>query len=276
MQASQSQFHFRQAKEKWRSQPAFLEKNCENKKKEKGERGKKPEKGFSLIESLLSLSIFLVIVLASLEFFSFSRNLYLKLKIQEETEQAAFSALDKMKADLLQGGLGLLDPIHLGLIEGIAKSDEALIIKSKEKNLFPIDDLIQGQLRIQLESTDGISRGQEICIFDSSKGELNSISSMDKKGVVLSSPLNFSFFKEKVSFILLERISLFYDKGEQIIKRKVNSSPAQPLLEEATLFAFDYQKETNLTMLRLALKTAKEKTYEISVYPKNTALANSH
>jgi hypothetical protein len=233
------------------------------------------EKGISLVESLISLSIFLAIVLASLEFFGFSRSLYLKLKIQEEAGLAAFSALERMKTDLRRAGAGLLDPIHLNLVEGITKADEALIILSEEKNFSPVTNLFEGQTRIQLESTEGIKKEREICIFDSSKGEVKSISSVDKKSIALSSPLSFSFLKEKTRLALLERISLFYDSEEKTIRRKVNSSPAQPLLEEAASFGFDYEKTTNLVRLRLALASRKEKIYEISVCPKNTVLANS-
>ncbi len=234
---------------------------------------KKAEKGLSLIEILISLTIFLIIVLASLEFFGFSRRLYLKLKTQEEEETAAFSALDRMKIDLLKGGAGLLEPIQLGLLEGIEKKNETLTILSKEKNLTLNTDLFESQTRIRLEGTDNLSRGREICIFDSSKGEVRSIASADNEGIVLSSPLNFSFQEEKTHIILMEKVSLFYDDAKKIIRRKANSSPSQPLLEEAALFDFDYEEAKNLARLRLALSSRREKTYEISVYPKNTALA---
>ncbi len=239
-------------------------------------RKEKLEKGLSLIESLLSLSIFLVIVLCSLEFFGFSRSFYLKLKIQEETEMAAISALERIRTDILHAGLGLLDPIHLGLLEGIAESDQALTILSNDKNLFPVADLFEGQTRIQLESTDGIKREREIVIFDSSKGEFKSISSVDKKSIVLSSPLRFSFPKEKSCLILLEKTAFFYESADQTVKRKVNSSPAQPLLEEVTAFNYDYEKTVNLARLSVSLTSSKERLYEIFVYPKNTALANRH
>ena len=68
------------------------------------------------MESILALMLFLIVVLASLEFFGFTRNLFLKLKDKEETREAALLALDKMRVDLLAGGLGLLEPIKLGLL----------------------------------------------------------------------------------------------------------------------------------------------------------------
>jgi type II secretory pathway pseudopilin PulG len=234
---------------------------------------KNKEKGFSLMESTLALALFLIVVLASLEFFGFTRSLFFKLKTKEETREAALSALDKMRVDLLAGGSGLLEPIELGLLEGISQEEGTLVILSKGKNLSPLNDFLEGQARIRLQSTSELKKGREICIFDHHKGEVKSISRVDKKSVALSSPLNFSFLKEKTRVCLLKKISFFLDKDKQILRRKTNSSPAQPLLEEAILFAFSYERARNLARLQLALKSNKEKKYEISVFPKNAALA---
>jgi hypothetical protein len=234
---------------------------------------KNSEKGFSLMESTLALALFLVVVLASLEFFGFTRGLFLKLKTKEETREAALSALDKMRVDLLAGGSGLLEPTKLGLLDGISQEEGTLVILSKEKNLSPLNDLFEGQTRIRLQSTSELKKGREICIFDSHKGEVKSVSRADKKSITLSSPLKYSFLKEKTQVSLLQKISFFLDKEEQILRRRTNSSPAQPLLENATSFGFSYEKPSNLARLHLALTSNKEKKYEISVFPKNAALA---
>jgi hypothetical protein len=234
---------------------------------------KNSEKGFSLMESVLALALFFIVVLASFEFFGFTRSLFLKLKTKEETREAAITALDKMRVDLLAGGSGLQKPIELGLLEGISQEEGALVILSREKNLSPLNDLLEGQTRIRLQSTSGLKKGREICIFDHHKGEVNSVSRADKKSIVLSSPLKHSFLEEKAQVSLLQKISFFLDKDKQILRRRTNSSPAQPLLEDAASFGLCYEKATNLARLYLTLKSNKEKKYEISVFPKNTALA---
>ncbi len=226
------------------------------------------------MESTLALALFLIVVIASLEFFGFTRSIFLKLKTKEETREAALSALEKMRVDLLAGGSGLLELIELGVLEGIAQYEGTLVIFSREKDLSPLNDLLEGQTRIRLQSTHKVKKGREICIFDRSKGEVKSISRVDKKSIVLSSPLNFSFLKEKSQVCLLKKISIFLDKDKQILRRKVNSSPAQPLLEDAVLFVFCYEKASNLARLHIALESNKEKKYEISVFPKNAALAS--
>jgi hypothetical protein len=234
---------------------------------------KNSERGLSLMESTLALALVLIVVLASLEFFGFTRSIFLKLKNKEETREAALSALDKMRVDVLDGGSGLLEPIGLGLLEGIAQDEGTLVILSKEKDLSPLNDLLEGQTRIRLYSTHKVKKGREICIFDRTKGEVISLSRVDKKSIVLSSPLNFSFLKEKSQLLLLKKISLYLDKNKQILRRKTNSSPAQPLLEDTASFGFSYEKSSVLIRLQLVLESNKEKKYEISVFPKNMALA---
>jgi len=234
------------------------------------------EAGFSLMESLLSLSLFLIIVLSSLEFFGFTRNIFLKLKTKQEVKEAALATLDKMRFDLLKAGLGLQQPISLGVLDGITESEDTLIIISKEKTFTPLGDLAAGQTIIQLNSTSKLKKGRKVCVFDSTKGEVKSISSVDKESIVLSSPLNFSSLKEETSVFLLREVSLFLDKNKHTLRRKVNTSPAQPLLEEVGLFDFHHEKATNLVRLSLSLATNKEKVYETSVFPKNIALASLH
>lgn len=234
------------------------------------------EAGFSLIESLLSLSLFLIIVLSSLEFFGFTRNLFLKLKTKQETKEAVLATLDKMRFDLLEAGLSLQQPIRLGVLDGITESEDTLIIISKEKTFTPLGDLAAGQTIIQLNSTSKLKKGRKVCVFDSTKGEVKSISSVDKESIVLSSPLNFSSLKEETSVFLLREVSLFLDKNKHTLRRKVNTSPAQPLLEEVGVFDFHHEKASNLVRLSLSLTTNKEKVYEASVFPKNIALASSH
>ena len=100
----------------------------------KQEEREKTHKGFSLIESLISLSLFLIIVLISLELFGRTRDIFLKLKNNEDAREAALAALDKMSTDLLGGGSGLIDPIRLGILEGVSQNSGTLIILSKEKH----------------------------------------------------------------------------------------------------------------------------------------------
>lgn len=240
----------------------------------KDNRSKNRAKGISLVETLLSLSLFFLLFSSSLQIFDLARNAFFKLKEAQKAREGALLALEKMKIDLLQGGLGLFQPLKLGLIKGIEENGKTLIILSRDKAFPLLDNTVPGQIQIPLETTKGMKKGREVCIFDSKKGEIKRTSSLTAKSITLDSPLNGRFFKEESRVLLLKKISLFHDEKKQILRRRVNNSPSQPLLEEVISFDFSYSEASNLVHLWFNLKSEKEKKYEIFVYPKNMALAS--
>ena len=231
------------------------------------------KRGFSAIESSLSLALFLIIIIAVFETFGITRSFFFKLKNTQEENQAAMAALDKMKVDLLRAGRGLLQPVRQGAVEGIAISSGTLIIYSREKTYSFLKDLSPGENRIVLETATGLSPGREVCVFDEEKAEVKTISSIAGKTVFLTTPLEASFSISETQLALVERTTLFFDEKSGSIRRKVNASSPQPLLDDVLYFEFAYEKELNLAKLSFALKTNKEKKYELLVYPKNVALA---
>ncbi len=235
----------------------------------------KRKKGFSLIESLISLSLGFIIFISAFEFFGFSRNVFLALNKEEKAEEAATFSLDKMRIDILEAGLGLIQPIRSGLLEGLTVKDSTLTTLCREIEIPLSQDLVRGQTRISFSRSYKIKRGQQVCIIDPQKGEVLSVSSASRKSIILVSPLEESYLKGESSLILLKRISYFLDKKKNILRRKVNNSPAQPLLEEVAQFDFVHDEPSNLVRLCFILESNKEKSYEMSLLPKNMALADS-
>jgi hypothetical protein len=72
--------------------------------------------------------------------------------------------------------------------------------------------------------------------------------------------------------IVVKQTSFYLDHKSLILRRKVNSSPAQPLLEGAEAVVFTYETPSNL--INASITTSEDKTYEISIFPKNLYLAN--
>ncbi len=230
------------------------------------------KKGFSAVETMISLALFLMIVMAVFEGLGLARGYFLKIKKGEEETQAAMAALDKMRIDLLQAGSGLSQAVRLGIIEGIKLSEESLTILSLQETLFLSEDLVPGTQRIVLDAATGISAGREICLVSGHRGERRSVSSCKGKAIVLASPLEFSYRKKETRVLLVEKISLYLDKGRSTIRRRVNASSPQPLLEDVYSFRFGFEAENNLARVNFALKADEEKTYELLVFPKNIAL----
>jgi hypothetical protein len=233
-------------------------------------------KGFSLIESLLGLCFLFFIVISSLEIFGIARHLFFKIKGAEEESQAAFAALDKMRIDILHAGMGLLRPMRLGVLDGLSLDGGILSTVSLDKIFILAEDIIPGQTQVQLENTDGLSPGRELCLCDDDKGEARSIAQVHDRAISFSSPFAFAYSREQASLLLLERISFYYDENNKTIRRKVNLSPPQPLAEEIDRLDFQFEKATNLATLSFSFQAHKEKKYEISVFAKNTGLALPH
>jgi len=229
-------------------------------------------KGFTLIECLISLSLLLIIVMAGLDFFGQARVLFLKLKEAEESEEAALSALDKMRIDLAHGGRGLAVPIGMGLLEAVRADPEKLTVLSSGGSYELLEDLAQGGTQAVLMSADGLKKGSEICIFDPDKGEVRCVLSVEGACLTFSIPLENPYSKDTADLIAVEKTSFFLDSEDAVIRRQVDSSPAQPLLEDAGTFLFSYDQTRNLVGIAFTLVSHKEKTYELCFFPKNAGL----
>lgn len=230
-------------------------------------------RGFSLLETLISLIVFSFIVLATLGCFINTRSYFLKMKQKHETGQSALSALDKIRRDVLQSGKGLLIPSQLKLLESISCSKEVLSVQIADHILSSPASLVSGQTRIPLSETEALKEKRKLCIFDSNKGEVKEILLVDSYSCVVSSPLLYSYEKNKVRIILLRELQFYLDEKQEVLRRKVNSSPAQPLLEDVHEFSCFYDDTSNLVRATLSLKNNQEKKYETFIFPKNPALA---
>ena len=227
--------------------------------------------GFSLVELLLVMGLSLVVILAASEFFGITQSLFVKLKCAEEDSLAIQAALEKLRIDLFRAGFGLEAAIRAGTVEGIS-ADGSLIILSREAEFNLAADSISGETRVTLEKTTGLSAGRTVCLADERKAERRIIVSLQGKTAVLSAPLENNYAAADARLLLLEEVAYSLDAKTDILRRKVNASPAQPLLDNAELFEFAYAKELNLVRIKLADKKNVEKTHELLVFPKNLGL----
>ncbi|MFC2166771.1 PilW family protein [Acidobacteriota bacterium] len=230
------------------------------------------KKGISLIENLISMTLFLIIVMGVLTVFSLSRDHFFEIKTSQEVNTAACSALDKIKTDLQQCGKGFTELLYPDIVKPLNAESNILTCRSVEMALSLQNPLNAGQTRITIPSTSGFKKGKELFFSDTVHGEIQTISSIDSTSVFLSSSLINSYPVDVSELYLLNKISFYFDKNKKVLRRKVNASPAQPLCEEVHSFECFYSTDTNLANIRLSLSINPEKVYEISVFPKNTAL----
>jgi type II secretory pathway pseudopilin PulG len=228
--------------------------------------------GFTLLECLLGLALSLFVILAGLEFFVRAEKAFLRLKEREEAGQAALAALDRMRIDLLHAGRGLSPEIGLGLVEAAEATPDELRTTSLEKELALAADIRAGDARLSLASTADISAGQQLALREGPAGEVRTVVRVDAGAVVIDAPVGRDYARGAASAALVERVTYFLDGNAGILRRRVNTSPAQPLLERVAGAAWSLDAAAHLVRIRLELDTEGAHPHEATVFLKNPAL----
>lgn len=232
------------------------------------------KRGFTLLESLLSLTLFCFIFMGGLAFLGPAKAYFHNLKDKYETCETLYTAVDKIKLDLEQAGEGLYMPLAFGLVPGIVAAEDSLQIESGELTLGLSTDLQPGQTRIPLFSTTGLKQGRQICIFNTSGGESATIASIDSNSILLTQPLQGGYLAGDSWLILVRTVQIFLDKDGNLLRRKVNTSSAQPLLEDTVLFFYEYDTTLHRIRIDISTKSNERNKHAFSMRPKNVVLAN--
>lgn len=230
-------------------------------------------RGFSLVETLIALGLSLLVMLAAFGFLGITRSLFSKVKEAQESRMSVQAALLKLRIDLMQAGYGLNEPLRQDVIAGINVTGTSLLILSLDEAFALHADAFSGERRISLENASGLRPGRRVCVAEGDKVEAHVIVALDGSTIVISEPLEAGYSAAAGRLLLLNEVAYFLDERSGILRRKVNSSPAQPLLDSTGLFVPFYDQEANLARISLASISNQERTYEFSVFPKNLGLA---
>ncbi len=229
--------------------------------------------GFTLIECLLGLALSLFVISAGLESYVRTQKAFAGLKAREEADQAALAALDRMRADLLRAGLGLVPEMDLGLVAAAETDPAELRLMSVEKELHLAAEAEAGGTRLPLTSTADIVAGQRIALREGAAGEVRTVVRLETGAAVLEAPLERADAPETAALSLLELVTYFLDGPACILRRRVNAAPAQPLLENAAAAAWVPDPSAPLVRVRLELAVKGVHPHEATIYLKNAALA---
>jgi type II secretory pathway pseudopilin PulG len=237
--------------------------------------------GFTLIEGLIGLSLSIFIITAGLEFFVRTEKAFSRLKTREEAGQAALAALDRIRIDLLHAGRGLSAEIALGLIEAAEVVGGELRTASAERELRLAAGAAAGATRLLLASTADIAPGRRIALRQGAAGEVRTVIRVEPGAAVLDGPVERSYDPETATVSLLELVTCFLDARSGVLRRRVNGTSAQPLVDDAAAVTWDLDRAASLVRIRLELDDPVSADiegahpHEATVFLKNPALARN-
>jgi prepilin-type N-terminal cleavage/methylation domain-containing protein len=229
-------------------------------------------RGFTLLECLLASSLMVAVLAAALEISQASKKLFSRLKESQELNHEIWAGQDRIRRDLNRAGYGLQECLLLGLLSGVQNEASGLAIFAKEASFSLSADLEPGSFIVPLPSSDLVSRGQIVAFVSEGKGEIALVERVEKNRLILNKPLQNTYYKSSGQIIIVEKILYYLDQASQVLRRKVNSSPAQPLIEQ--VIAFNWLIEPpGLVKVSLTFDDEKETVHEIKVATKNILLA---
>jgi competence protein ComGF len=227
--------------------------------------------GLTLIEGLIALSLMVIITAALVESARICRHFFFKFKETQEINQEVWASQDRLRRDLNKAGLGLEPCLASGLLLAVESKASGFSIYSREAS-FPLQtELAAGSIIVPLNHHNSISRGQLIALVEDNRVELFKVDRAEKNRLFLNQPLKENYSSQGM-VLAIEEVFYSYDQGNKILRRKVNASPAQPLLEKVISFSWS-NEESGPIKIKLTLDSPKEMTYEISVLPKNALIA---
>jgi type II secretory pathway pseudopilin PulG len=229
--------------------------------------------GFTLVEALVGLALSLLVISAGVEFFALAQRAFFRLKAREEAGQAALAALDRMRIDLLHAGRGLAAEMAAGLVEAVQAGENELRTAALAKRLGLAAEAVPGTTHLELASAADIVAGDAVVLFDGRAGEARAVTSVEPGGVGLDRPLDGRYAPATASVALLETVAYFVDGPARILRRRVDATSAQPVLEGVRAADWTYDREARLARLRLEVDIEGAHPHEATVFVKNASLA---
>ena len=232
-------------------------------------------RGFTLIECLIGLALSLLAITGGLEFWGLSEKVFRRLKAREEAGQASLAALDKIRIDLLHAGFGLSREIGLGLVSPVEIVGGELRTAALERTLGLAADAQAGDTRFSLVSTSGVAAGRRVALRCGAAGEVRTVTRVEAGALIIDGPLERAYPADASAVSLLELLACFRDGGTRVLRRRVNASPAQPLLEDTAAVVWELNAAAPLVRIRLESAVEGVQAYEATVFLKNPALGRS-
>ncbi len=230
--------------------------------------------GFSLLEIILSLSLCLFILVSALEVLGKAKRIFSRLSEAQESALAAVAASEKIREDLEEAGCGLNPCLMTAGFEPLQAADQQLLIFSADNETVLVEPAMAGQNILKIAIRPGLSsflrKGRALYLYQEPQGELVYLAMVSGTKLTLNSVLKNDYQPQDTRVILLQKVEIYLDRKQNVLRRKVNDTSGQPLLEGTFLFESYYNPEENLAQVRFVNRNGRQpEEYFFIFFPKN-------
>lgn len=207
------------------------------------------EKGFSLIETIISLTLSLFILLFTSLFVDFVRKESLRGKKEMKNLQEFYSGIDRIGYEIKGCGLGLSHLWETEKYKIFQILDDTLFLRRGDGKTFLSDKAFRGEKRICVNEPFKFKEGREVIVTDFLKFENQKITKKEGNILILSEALK-NNYSERSLAIQINCVSFKYDGRKKILRMSQNSGPYQPLIEN--IEGCSFKKEGNSIILKVS------------------------
>ncbi len=188
------------------------------------------EKGFSLTETIISMTLSLFILFFTSLFVDFVRKESFKGKEEMEDLQEIYSGIDRLGYEIKRCGIGLSLSWENNDFKILSISEDSISLRRGNGKSLLKERVFKGEKRIIVEEPFLFKEGREVIITNKIRFERNKILKIEKDEIRLSDGLE-NEYPEGAEVIQINFISFKYDSGKKVLRMSQNSGPYQPFIE---------------------------------------------
>jgi type II secretory pathway pseudopilin PulG len=216
-------------------------------------------KGFTILEVLISLTLTLTIFSIVLTNVNHSVKSSKRINDHQNTLEAVFFTVDRLKEDLIRCGMRLQDislSLPLDLLVHTRKSLKIKYGKAVTRLKYGVE---KNQRELRVENLLGFSKNKQVLIFNHSleKFEFFKISAIRDSAIHLNQGLK-NDYDNNSTMILIKTIEYKFYNKQKVLKRKIDNGYFQPLIEQVTDFFISYYPDTCSILYRLEINKKEQ------------------
>jgi len=207
------------------------------------------ERGFSLTETIISLTLSLFILLFTSMFVDFVRKESLRDKEEMDNLQEFYSGIDRIAYEMKRCGLGLSNLWEKEEYKIFEISNDTISLRRGDGMSFLENKVFRGGKIICVHEPDKFEERKEIIITDLMKFEYKRIAKKERNFLTLSEALE-NDYPERSLVIRINHVSFKYDGKRKILRISQNFGPYQPLIENIESCSF--KRDGNSVILEIS------------------------